>query len=95
LVDKAEAALVGFAGEFEPAILKRLGARIVDHVAPQVAERTEADLLARQEARAYATRRLTLTPVDAGQVRVTGWLDTEAAAVVTAALDRRAGRTGR
>ena len=79
--------LIEFAGQFEPAALRKLGARILTVVAPEVAERAEAEALARQEARARIKRALCLTPTGEGRVRVTGWLDTEAAAIVRAALD--------
>ncbi|WP_155369808.1 HNH endonuclease signature motif containing protein [Catellatospora vulcania] len=84
---KAETALIGFAAQFEPSILRRFGERILTHVAPDAAEEHEREALAAQEERAHATRTLTLSPDRSGRVRVTGWLDTEAAAVITAALD--------
>jgi hypothetical protein len=86
-VEKAEALLIGWAGEFDAKGLRMLGARILEHVAPEVAERVEAAALSRQEARAYATRTLSIVGNGDGRVRLTGWLDTEAAAIVTAALD--------
>lgn len=84
---KAETALIGFAAQFEPSVLRRFGERILTHVAPDTAEGHEREALAAQEERAYATRTLTLVADRSGRVRLTGWLDTEAAAVVTAALD--------
>ncbi|GAA1402879.1 DUF222 domain-containing protein [Catellatospora coxensis] len=84
---KAETALIGFAAQFEPSVLRRFGERILTHVAPDTAEEHEREALAAQEERAHATRILTLVADRSGRVRVTGWLDTEAAAVVTAALD--------
>ncbi|RKE07757.1 uncharacterized protein DUF222 [Catellatospora citrea] len=84
---KAEAALIGFAAQFEPSVLRRFGERILTHVAPDLAEEHEREALAEHEERAHAARTLTLTPDRSGRVRLTGWLDTEAAAVVTAALD--------
>jgi hypothetical protein len=87
IVDRAEAALVDFAGDYEPQALGKLGRRILWHVAPEVAEQVDADALRREEERATITRALTLTPTGDGRTRVSGWLDAEAAAVVTAALD--------
>ena len=87
VVDKAESMLLGWASDFDPVILGRLGARILDHVAPDVAEQREADLVARQEARAYRKRAFTMSPVGAGLVRLTGQLDATSAATVNAALD--------
>jgi len=87
VVDKAEAMLVGWADEFDPIALSRLGERILTHVAPEVAERRDGDALARQEARAHRRRAFTLSPVGGGSVRLTGWLDETGAAMVNAALD--------
>lgn len=84
---KAESMLIGWAADFDPQALRRLGARVLEHVAPEVAEQAEAAVLARQEARAYAGRSLSMVSGGAGRVRLTGWLDDEAAAVPTAALD--------
>ena len=87
VIRDAEAALLGFAGEFEPGKLRRLGARILDHVAPEVAERIEQARLELAEQRARRRRGLTLgVPVE-GSVRVSGFLTVEDAAVVRAALD--------
>lgn len=94
-VDKAEALLIDWAGQFEAQALRRLGTRILHHVAPEVADRADATAIARD----YATRGFTLSPVDGGRVRLSGWLDAEAATTLTAALDplctpRRAGAPG-
>jgi hypothetical protein len=87
VVGHAETVLVDMAGQFDPVELSRLGTRILDHVAPGVAERREEEWLARQEARAHRKRAFTLSPVGASLVRVSGWLDAAGAATVTAALD--------
>jgi hypothetical protein len=87
IIDKAEAMLAEFAADYEPRALGRLGQRILWHVAPEVAERGEADAMRREEERARIGRAFTLTPAGDGRTRVTGWLDAEAAATVTAALD--------
>jgi hypothetical protein len=71
----------------EPRLLRQVGARILEHVAPAVAERAEEAALARQEARAHAGRVLYLSPAGDGRVRLTGWLDALAAATINAALD--------
>ena len=98
VVGKAETVLIDYASRFDPVGLRALSGRVLAHVAPDVAERVDAAVLARQEVRAAQTRALHLTSAGDGRVRVTGWLDTEAAAVVTAALDplcaphRRPGR---
>jgi hypothetical protein len=87
ITDEAEAALVDRARLFDAVGLGRLGARILNHVAPEVAEQREADLLAREEAQAHRKRGFTLSPLGNGQVRLSGCLDTSGAATVTAALD--------
>ena len=99
-VDKAEALLIGWAADFDAKDLRTLATRILDHVAPEIAEQAEAKALAQQEAAAYAARTLSIMSNGDGRVRLSGWLDTEAAAIVTAALDplcspRRPAGTGR
>jgi hypothetical protein len=87
IIDKAEATLVGFAADYPPQPLARMGQRILWHVAPEVAEQAEADALRRQQQQAHHSRAFTLTPAGDGRTRISGWLDAEAAATVTAALD--------
>jgi hypothetical protein len=83
----AEAALIEFAGRFAPGQLRRLGSRIIEHVAPDVAERIEAALLERQEQLARRKRGFTLSAPFEGSVRLSGYLTVEDAAQVRAALD--------
>ncbi len=52
LVASAEETLVGYAAEFGPADLRRLGQRILDVIAPDVADAELAKKLEREEARA-------------------------------------------
>ncbi len=84
---KAESELIGFAAQFEPVPLSRLGTRILEHVAPHLAEERLAKELAAQEKQAARDRTLSLSPDGTGNVRLSGWLETEAAAIVIAALD--------
>jgi hypothetical protein len=86
IVEKAEAELIVQAALFGPAVLRRLGGRILRHVAPDAADEAERRALERRLARARAKRTLAVTAAD-GRWRLTGWLDDEAAAVVQAALD--------
>jgi hypothetical protein len=86
-IDKAEQMLIGFAADHEPSILRRFGARIMSHVDPDLAERAEKEALEREDAKAHEGRAFTLTPTRQGRVRLTGWLDREAAAILNAALD--------
>jgi hypothetical protein len=86
-VAAAETRLVEFAGEFAAAKLQRLGNRILEHVAPDIAEAIDGRALRRQEQRARRQRGFTLSPPLDGKVRVGGYLTVEDAAVVAAALD--------
>jgi hypothetical protein len=87
LVDRAEALLIGQAGQFEPGILRKAGQRILVHVAPEIADAADAATLQRMEARAQQGRAFHLTRHGDGRVRLTGWLDEAGAATVNAALD--------
>ena len=91
---QAEQALVGFAADYCPAQLVRLGSRILQHVAPEVAERHERDQLERGEARAWRDRHFALTPDGPGRVRLSGCLDGESAATVSAAIESLCSPTG-
>ncbi len=78
--------MIEMAGRLPAYQLRRVGERILAHVAPELADRADEAALARQEARAHARRGLTLSsPVD-GQVRLSGVLAAEDAATVHAAL---------
>jgi hypothetical protein len=88
-VDRAEAALVEQAGMFAPQTLKSRGKRILADVAPELADRVDARILARQKPRGQAARSFQLTAVGDGLVRCTGWLEVEGAAIVQAAIDPR------
>jgi len=87
ITHQAETKLVEQAGVFDAVTLGKLGGRILDHVAPEVAEEREAEFLDRQEAQAHHKRGFTLSPLGNGQVRLSGYLDTSGAAAVTAALN--------
>jgi Domain of unknown function (DUF222)/HNH endonuclease len=86
--------LVGWAGEFEPAILRSLAARILHHVAPQIAEEADRRALTEAEKRADRNRQLILATGPDGQTRLTGRLDAETAALLHTALDPLAAPTG-
>ncbi|MGH3713067.1 MAG: DUF222 domain-containing protein [Micromonosporaceae bacterium] len=83
----AQARLVEWAEQFDPVQLARLGRRIEERVAPEIADGREADRLAELEKRAWRRRELRFTPDGHGTVQVRGRLDTESAAVVQRALD--------
>jgi hypothetical protein len=74
LVAMAEAQLVTYAAEFGPGDLRVLGRRILDVVAPDVAEQAEARALADEERQAAESISLTLTPCGDGTTRIRGRL---------------------
>jgi len=73
-VSRAEAHLVDKAAEFGPRELGRLGRRILDVVAPDVAEAAEAARLADLEAHAARKTRLTMRRLGDGTTRISGRL---------------------
>jgi hypothetical protein len=96
---KAEAHLIDLAAQFDPVDLRKLGRHLVNVVDPDWADRHAAEALRREEERAYAARGFSLaTDHLTGRTRISGWLDSESAAVVRAALDplcAPGARTGR
>ncbi|MEU5907611.1 DUF222 domain-containing protein [Micromonospora sp. NPDC047467] len=85
--DKAVSVLVEWAGQFEPTLLRKLGTRILDHVAPEVAETTARSALEAEARRADRNRHVTLSELPDGRLRLTGSLDAEAAGLLRAAID--------
>ncbi|GGN42868.1 hypothetical protein FHR83_007143 [Actinoplanes campanulatus] len=84
---EAAATLADWAPQLDPIGLRTAGRRILHHVAPDIAEAVEGRWLHRQEREAHAHRHVTLSPLGDGRVRLRGILDSEAAAIVSAALD--------
>ncbi|MGW5556706.1 DUF222 domain-containing protein [Micromonospora sp. NPDC003944] len=87
VADKAVGVLVEWAGQFDPTLLRRLGARILDHVAPDLADAATAASLAAEAARAARDRHVTISEQAGGRLRLSGTLDAEAAALLRAAID--------
>ncbi|GAA0472623.1 hypothetical protein Aca07nite_75220 [Actinoplanes capillaceus] len=83
----AAATLADWAPQLDPIGLRTAGRRILHHVAPDIADAVEGRWLHRQEREAHAHRHVTLSPLGDGRVRLRGILDSEAAAIVSAALD--------
>ncbi|HTW16824.1 MAG TPA: DUF222 domain-containing protein [Nocardioides sp.] len=84
VVDEAEAALVGYADRFDPTELARLGRRILDVIAPEIAEAVEARHLADLEASAHHRMRLGLRALGDGTTRISGLIpDASAARLAT------------
>ncbi|MFS3130111.1 DUF222 domain-containing protein [Nocardioides sp. Bht2] len=70
----AERVLVEHAERFTPHELRRLGKRIVDVVAPEIAEALEGERLADEERSARERQQLSLKPQGDGTTRITGLL---------------------
>lgn len=87
VVDKAETLLVGYAARFEPSALRGLGNRILAHVAPDLADEVLRRRLECDEVRARVSRTFSISQLSGGRARLSGWLDTESAAIVAAAID--------
>ena len=68
---RAEEFLVAQAGEFGPRELRVLGRRILDHVAPEIAEQHEAEQLAKEERLAQRRTSLTSKRLGDGTTRIT------------------------
>jgi hypothetical protein len=84
---QVEAALLDHAEVIDAAGLRALGVRALAHVAPEVADEADRRALDAAEARAHQRRGLHLSPDSTGGVTLRGSLDSEAAAIVRAALD--------
>ncbi|MEV4212899.1 HNH endonuclease signature motif containing protein [Micromonospora sp. NPDC049662] len=87
VADKAVGVLVEWAGQFDPTLLRRMGTRILDHVAPGLADAADAAALAAEDARAARDRHVTVSEQTGGRLRLSGILDAEAAALLRAAID--------
>ncbi|WP_433266392.1 DUF222 domain-containing protein [Micromonospora vinacea] len=85
--DKAVGVLVDWASQFDPTHLRKLGTRILDHVAPDIADTAAQAALDAEARRATRDRHLTLSEQTDGRLRLTGTLDAETAALLRAAID--------
>ncbi|MGQ5262311.1 DUF222 domain-containing protein [Micromonospora sp. ZYX-F-536] len=85
--EKAVGVLVEWAGQFDPALLRRLGTRILDHVAPDIAEAAARAALEAEAHRSARDRHVTLSELHDGRLRLTGSLDAETAGLLRAAID--------
>ncbi|RZT78914.1 uncharacterized protein DUF222 [Micromonospora violae] len=85
--DKAVGVLVEWAGQFDPTLLRKLGTRILDHVAPDLADAATKAALDADAARADRDRHLTLSTQTDGRLRLTGILDAETAGLLRATID--------
>ncbi len=87
VAEKVETRLIDFAGQFDPAILRRLGDQVLANIAPDLADEQLRKRLEREERQAARDRSLTLSPTGSGRTRLHGVLDTESAAIVRAAIE--------
>ena len=85
--DKAVSLLTGWAAQFDPTHLRKLGTRILDHVAPDIADAAARAALEAEARRASRDRHLTLSEQTDGRLRLTGTLDAETAGLLRAAID--------
>ena len=74
VLTRAEEVLVGYAGRYGPAQLRRLGRRILEVAAPDRCEEVEGRALEREERRAAAVTSLSLHRLGDGTTRVSGRL---------------------
>lgn len=79
VLSRAEESLVAHAADFGPEALSRLGRRILDVIAPEIADEAEARRLAAQEAGAALTTRLAMRRLGDGTTRISGRLPDAAA----------------
>jgi hypothetical protein len=87
VVAQAEAQLVEYAATFGPGDLRVLGRRILDVVAPEVAEAAEARALEAEERHAAERTTLSFTPCGDGTTRIRGTLPDAAAHRLATYLD--------
>ena len=85
--EAAQTTMVGWSRELTRAQLRRIGTRILEHVAPERADLHNEQALRREEQRARRRRGFTLSTPFNGLVRLSGHLSVEDAATVRAALD--------
>lgn len=87
VVRSAEQTLVGYAADHRPAELRRLARRILDVVAPEIAEAELARQLEAEEARARDKATLRIQPLGHGRTRISGVLPDSAAHRLASYLD--------
>ncbi|RAO50469.1 uncharacterized protein GAR06_00386 [Micromonospora saelicesensis] len=92
--DKAVSLLTDWASQFDPTHLRKLGTRILDHVAPDIADAATRAALDAEARRATRDRHLTLSEQTDGRLRLTGTLDTETAGLLRAAIDPLSAQCG-
>ncbi|MET8278559.1 DUF222 domain-containing protein [Micromonospora sp. NPDC005174] len=92
--DKAVTVLVDWAGQFDPALLRRLSTRILDHVAPDIADAAARAAIEAQARRSARDRHVTLSRLSDGRLRLGGFLDAGTGGLLRSALDPMTAPTG-
>jgi hypothetical protein len=78
-IKDAEVTLVGYCADFRPRELRRLGRRLLDLVAPEIADAEDAARLEAEERRARETASLRFRDLGDGRTRIWGLLPTTVA----------------
>jgi hypothetical protein len=86
-VAKAEEALIGYAQQYAPRHLRRLGRRILEVAAPDLCDEAEGRALEREERRAASVTSLSLRRLGDGTTRISGRLAEEVADRLRTYLD--------
>jgi hypothetical protein len=86
-VAKAEEALIGYAEQYAPRHLRRLGRRILEVAAPDLCDEAEGRALEREERRAASVTSLSLRRLGDGTTRISGRLAEEVADRLRTYLD--------
>jgi hypothetical protein len=84
---RAEDALIGYADQYAPRQLRRLGRRIFEVAAPETCDEAEGRALEREERRAAAVTSLSLRPLGDGSTRISGRLPDSVAERLRTYLD--------
>jgi hypothetical protein len=92
--DKAVTVLVDWAGQFDPTLLRRLSTRILDHVAPDIADAAARAAMEAQARRSARDRHVTLSQLSDGRLRLSGFLDAETGGLLRSAIDPMTAPTG-
>ncbi|MFC7545951.1 DUF222 domain-containing protein [Plantactinospora sp. GCM10030261] len=85
--DKAVGILLDWADQFDPDQIRKLAHRILEHVAPHIAEDAQRRALEAEAKRHHRDRYLNLSPVGDGRIRLTGLLDVETSAMLRTTLE--------
>ncbi|MGI5525255.1 DUF222 domain-containing protein [Micromonospora sp. CA-259024] len=92
--DKAVTVLTDWASQFDPTLLRKLGTRILGHVAPDIADAAAQAAMAAEARDTTRDRHLTLSEQTDGRLRLSGTLDAETAGLLRAAIDPLTAPTG-